>query len=92
MARLRPFNSAWRAACVVDTLQVLGDRLELFHHRMTVAMRQAFADVLVYERLLGRIDGALYRLQLLRKVHAGTFGRQHLNYAGKVPVRAFEAF
>ena len=55
-------------------------------------MRQAFADVLVDERLLGGIDGTLYRLQLLRKVDAGTFGRQHPNDAGKVTVRAFEAF
>ena len=75
-----------------ETLQVLGDRLEFFHHRVAVAMRQAFADVLVDERLLGRIDGALYRLQLLREFHAGTFGGQHLNDAGKVTVRALEAF
>lgn len=76
-----------------NSLQVLRDGLEFLHHvHFFVAIRQAVADVIVDQRLLRRVDGALDRLQLLRQFHAGPFRFQHLDDAGKVAVRAFEAF
>ena len=83
----------WRPRrLVVFPLQIFGDRLEFFHDVMALAMRQALADVLMDERFLGRRDGALDCLELLRQIHARTFGYQHLDHAGKMAVRAFEAF